>query len=565
MSERFKTLIRHFFSRFFDKDSISAGAEAHTNVVQIVAMLALPGAILSLFMLGDHPLIRSELTRLWLRAGDRYVFVCYAMAVMGFVMTFKWDSLFPDRSDYLILTPLPISLREFFAAKVISLFGFLLLFITAINVFSCIIVPYVYGVRNNRWGPVLPGLFAHASAVLGASIFVALFFAALQGVLINLMTPAAFRRISPWIQMISMMVLVIVLLISPGISVNLRLLVESNVRVLDYIPLFWFLGVYEVLNPEGTLIPAAPLWATRALEATLVVGCLFVLTYLVSYRRYSKKILEGIESNLFRQPWHQRASAWILNHTLLSHPLQRASFYFIGRIFGRSAKHRLFMAMYGGVGLAVAISSLFVLRRDVNFVLSISRQGVLEAPLVLSFVVISGFRATFNIPYELGANWMFQITSGSHAAEYLSAIRKWVFLRAIVPVYAALAPLEFSFLDVREAVFHFAFALAIAALLIEFFFLHFKKVPFTCSYLPAKSHLAFLAGAYLYGFTIYTFTVASLERRVAESPARIVIFFLFVVAVLISASWYRRVSRRGRLQIIYEDNADVLVQQLNLT
>src|SRR5438046_1095105 len=107
MNERFKTLARHFFSRFFDKDSISPDADAHANVVQIIAMLALPGAIVSLFTIADHPLIRSEVTRLWLRAGVRYVFVCYSMVVMGFVMTFKWDSLFPDRRDYLILTPLP--------------------------------------------------------------------------------------------------------------------------------------------------------------------------------------------------------------------------------------------------------------------------------------------------------------------------------------------------------------------------------------------------------------------------------------------------------------------------
>src|SRR5215470_13337788 len=144
MNERSKALVRHFFSRFFDRDSISAGADAHANVVQIVAMLALPGAIVSLFTIADHPLIRSEVARLWLRAGDRYVFVCYSMVVMGFVMTFKWDSLFPDRRDYLILTPLPISLREFFVAKVASLCGFLGLFVVAINFFSCLMIPYVY-------------------------------------------------------------------------------------------------------------------------------------------------------------------------------------------------------------------------------------------------------------------------------------------------------------------------------------------------------------------------------------------------------------------------------------
>src|SRR5207244_3975927 len=135
------------------------------NVVQIVAMLALPGAIMSLFMIPDHMLTRSELTRLWLRAGDRYMFVCYSMVVMGFVMTFKWDSLFPDRRDYLILTPLPISLREFFGAKVVALCGFLLLFVVAINFFSCLIVQCAYLVRDNILNVLLPGFFAHAEAV----------------------------------------------------------------------------------------------------------------------------------------------------------------------------------------------------------------------------------------------------------------------------------------------------------------------------------------------------------------------------------------------------------------
>src|SRR5215510_7359759 len=175
MNERSKALVRHFSSRFFDKDSLSAQADERANVVQIVAMLALPGAIVSLFTIADHPLIRSELTRLWLRAGDRYIFVCYSMVVMGFVMTFKWDSLFPDRRDYLILTPLPISLREFFAAKVLALCAFLLLFVVAINLFSCVLIPYAYLLRDNRLDVVLPSLLAHTAAVLSGAIFMALF------------------------------------------------------------------------------------------------------------------------------------------------------------------------------------------------------------------------------------------------------------------------------------------------------------------------------------------------------------------------------------------------------
>lgn len=565
MSERFKTLAAHFFSRFFDKEALSPEADARANVVQIVAMLALPGAFLSLFMIADHPMIRSEVMRLWLRAGDRYVFICYAMVVMGFVMTFKWDSLFPDRRDYLVLTPLPIAMKEFFAAKVIALCAFLLMFVVAINLFSCLLVPYVYVVRHNSWSIFFPALVAHGTAVLSASIFTALLFGAFQGVLINVMTPDTFRRVSPWIQMISMIVLITVLLITPGISMNIRLLVENDTRLLDYIPLFWFLGVYETLNPDGTLIPVSNLWAATALEAIVVVGAVFAVTYLISYRRYSKKILEGIESQVFVQRWYRRATAALLNATLLRHSSQRASYHFIGRIFARSPKHRLFIAMYSGIGLAIITTSLFVLRQNGDFVLSVSKEGLVEAPLILAFFVVSGLRATFNIPYELNANWMFQITTGRDAAEYLKATRTWVLLRGIVPAFFLLAPLEFAVLDSYEAALHLGFGMAIALLLIECFFFSFNKVPFTCSYLPAKSHLAFLGGAYLYGFTLYSFTMAQIEIWISASEGRVAVFFGVVLLILSGISIYRSRTHDKRLAIVYEDDRDPLVRQLNLT
>jgi hypothetical protein len=46
--------------------------------------------------------------------------------------------------------------------------------------------------------------------------------------------------------------LVTVLLVTPGVANNLRLLVETESPALDYTLCFWCTGVYEVLNPEGT-------------------------------------------------------------------------------------------------------------------------------------------------------------------------------------------------------------------------------------------------------------------------------------------------------------------------
>jgi hypothetical protein len=160
---------------------------------------------------------------------------------------------------------------------------------------------------------------------------------------------------------------------------------------------------------------------------------------------------------------------------------------------------------------------------------------------------------------------MFQIVNRHEAAEYLRASRKWVLVRGIVPLYIFLAPLEFALLEPAEASYNLVYGFAVAIVLLELFFFNFNKVPFTCSYLPAKSHLAFLAGAYLYGFTIYTFTMASLERWVSATQRRTLAFFLLTVTALAGISLYRRYVHDCTLELVYEDDRDPLVRQLNLS
>ena len=93
MNRQFGTLVRHFFGRFFDVESTSADADSRTRVIQLLGLLSVPGLMISFFMLGDHPAnsmwmrgTSSLAERLWLRVGDRYVFVAYAMVAMGLLM-----------------------------------------------------------------------------------------------------------------------------------------------------------------------------------------------------------------------------------------------------------------------------------------------------------------------------------------------------------------------------------------------------------------------------------------------------------------------------------------------
>jgi hypothetical protein len=216
---QFWELVRHFFNRFFDRDSISTGSDPSTGVIQMLALLAVPG-----LMVGFYRRVGGVETAL----PDHYFFVSYSMTVMGFLMVFAWDALFPDLRDYLILINLPIRWVDIFFAKVIALIAFVGLFAADINFFSTLCFPNA----------------GHVLAVFGGAIFIALAFVSLQGILINVLSPAAFRRISPVVQMSSVVLLLVTFLIFPLISSSIGALVERSSSLLNYLPMFWFLGVY---------------------------------------------------------------------------------------------------------------------------------------------------------------------------------------------------------------------------------------------------------------------------------------------------------------------------------
>jgi hypothetical protein len=114
----YRQLVRHFFGRFFDTESLAPQGEPQAWVVQTLGILAVPSAF---FVLLFRPLTLWD----WSLVGVRYLFVLYSMVVMGFVMVFEWDALFLDSRDHQILTPMPIRRRALLAAKASALAIFL--------------------------------------------------------------------------------------------------------------------------------------------------------------------------------------------------------------------------------------------------------------------------------------------------------------------------------------------------------------------------------------------------------------------------------------------------------
>jgi len=143
--------------------------------------------------------------------------------------------------------------------------------------------------------------------------------------------------------------------------------------------------------------------------------------------------------------------------------------------------------------------------------IGVSDVGLRALPALIVFFVVSGFRAAFQFPAELPANWLFKLTESGWVEAARRVARLRVTVSGLLPVMALLAPLEIWRWGWSAGALHLAVQVAAGMLLIEILFYSFDKIPFTCSYYPGGLNLIFLAVAYLYGFTTYSFQIADLE------------------------------------------------------
>jgi len=561
----FGLLARHFFGRFFDNEIVSQHGDMRTNVVQAFGLVATPGIFLPFYMIPQRTRFDQPFLHNWILLSDYYFFVLYSMVVMGFVMVFEWDAIFPDRKDYLILTPLPLGGGAIFAGKTAALMVFLGLFLLDANFFCTLLGPLVSG-GPEATGAIVWRLFAvHAAAVAGGGAFVVLCIASIQGVLINVLTGRAFRRISPWVQMSVMGLLIVVLFLTPLMCASIRPLVTSRSPLLWWFPPFWFLAMYLDLLPGQ---PAGPLFhqiAPLARQGLAIAAAVFAMTYLAGYHRHARRVMEGVdappEGPSRLRAWFDRA----VNRWLLPHPLERATFHFISNTILRNAKQRLFLATYGGIATALALPALVrISTRPASPLLIFDAAGLLAAPLTLSFFAVSGLRAVFNFPAELRANWVFQVCESEERLPHLRAARKWIVLMGIVPLFAVLAPVEVWFRGWALALVHLTFALVMSLILLNLLLVWFRKIPFTCSYFPGKTSMAVMFFIYLAGFATYSWSMADVQARLIRAPASLLVFYACGAAAI----WGLTLLERRELGIddalIYEDEPDPIVRSLEL-
>ena len=488
---QFSLLVRHFLERFFNHETASPDGSAKTRMILVAFATALPSFIVALYLwpvyhpfIGnrDEPLILKPLPY-WLQVNHHLFFVVYSFVVMGIVTVFEWDLFFPDLLDIFVLTTLPIRDLKLFMARSAAIGVLVICFLLDANIFASLALPISLEPKS-----VSRFVAAHLVAVLASGLFSAAFVLALQGMLLSILGERLFRKFSLFLQGLFITVLLMLLLLFPMLSEAApTFLEEGNTYALCFPP-FWFLGIYQRLLEGPSALPVYCRLAQTGLWATLLVLGVALLTYPVAYLRRVRQLTEGVGTRDTRN-WFIYSLQRLIDVTLLRQPVRRAVFYFISQTLLRVPRYRIYLVLYGGVGLSVVTATILrIAIVDGHASVRTSAHGIRTAVAVVAFWTVAGLRLAFVSSGNQSGSWVFRIVHGNPphfrpGMEQFLAAKVWAFLWSAVltcGVYFALRrfspPELLTWAATRSQLL---LAAGMCLLLTDIFFLYVTIIPFT--------------------------------------------------------------------------------------
>ena len=513
-----RLLTQHFFRRFFDNDTLQTDGDTSTSVVRAIAITAIPGLLIAFFLQNQYPARAlagftpdGKALPAWGSIQDQYFFVLFSFIVLAAVSIFEWEMLFPDRLDFLILSPLSLKPAQLFVGKAIALVLFFSLFLVGTNLLGTFMLPLISKLGFGRQ------LVAHAAAVLLAGIFASLLILALGGLLLCVLSPSAFRLVSPILRMLAIAALVLLLVHYARFGDSLEALLSMPLGKAKWLPPLWFLGVYEHLLHGAAAPPFARPMAVIAVRATAIVFLVVLATYPIAWARMRRMAVEGIS----RQRPAPSPLLTRLVHTLVRRPAERAVFHFIGQTIARNTQYQVYLALYLGTGLALGLACAVTLHVTAGSVTPALNQRGLHALLpLLLFWIVAGLRAAFAFPLSLSARWVFRV-AGANLNECAAAAPRWTLLCALAATLSILAVLAAAAWHPRQLLIQIVCGIILSLLLTDLFFASQGNIPFNQPRLPGRTNFPLLLTLYIGILPLFVLGTVRLEAWFEATPLRL--------------------------------------------
>ncbi len=558
----FLSLRRAFQRRFFEHELLSSGGDVREPLADFMAILITFGIVLCYKLINEHssvPYFAGRAVRGRMAWADQQLLVTISIAVAAVFVILCWETLFPDLTDCLVLSPLPVRMWTVFAAKlgaVLPVFGIL---VGCTNLFPILVYPALMSVYLSR--PVWLSIVAYAVSFGAASIFVLSAAMALQGVLVNLLPYRIFQRASAYVQAVLLGCVLLLFFVTPNATLD-DMADPYNRFASAVLPPFWFVGIYEAVM--GNASPEVPRLAGIGIAAILIALATAGIAYSFGYARYVRRTIEG--GSAVRQ--HRRAERrWIaaLRRAAIPNIRERALFNFVWRTMTRSRTHRLMLGGYVGVGAAFLLVALATTVRHRGWAVLFRPDASTAAiPIVISFFVLLGMRVVFSLPVNLKANWIFRMLEAERPDADLVAVRKLMFAAGVLPAVIIAATVYPALWGMAAGLRFAAVVLLIGLVVLETLTLTFRKIPFTCSYLPGKANLKATLGLYVLAFVLASVLISLVASAAAVHMRAFVCVAGVCVSLLAALYLWRRRIQFDEGPLIYDETPDWKVLTLEI-
>jgi hypothetical protein len=561
----FPTLVKLSIQRVLYGSDELGQEELSLGVGAMLAMLAVPEGVVSLFLLNKYSSFLQ-----WLRGEnsfdplsaampDEYFFIVISMVVTAGVALWWWDRIFPDRTDFSNLGHLPLPTSMIFKANCGAILILTCICALDVNAVSSVLFPLVVGGTGSTFGFVAHFAFVHALVVILASIFGFCAVFACSGILL-LLPYATFRKLSIYVRTLLAAALVSAASTSFVIPDVIRQLPNNPRSSVRFLPSAWFLGLCQIMH--GVRDPYLLNLANTGLTALASVVVVTIITYAIAYDRCFSRLPElsdrhsGVVSARISGMWR------VFDLFVFRSPLHRAGYRFILKTIGRSEAHALCLGGFLSLGVVFASEKMLP---NVGAPAGLDTTSLLSVPFILGFSALLGFRVVFDIPVSLRANWIFCfLLDGSSLGETVGLAER-IMLCCATCIASAAAPIYVFYLGWTGGLAHLLMLAMWLILLTEVLLIHFNKLPFTCMYPPFQPSAAAMITVWLIGYFVFSNWVPVLDIHVLTWPKGRYLFPVFVIAATCALRLIRRVLLEPDMELIFGGEPVASFQLLHLS
>lgn len=554
----FGCLLRLFVGRMFHGNSSNDAGELDLSVGVVVILLAMPGVLVSLLMFEKY----GSFIRFLRGAGaydpfsatipDEYFFLVLSMVVSGAAALWRWDSIFLDRRDFMNLVPLPIGLLNIFLANLCAIFVLVGVLTIVVNAASMVLYPIAVVGSQPSLSVFFRFAAGHAVVLLAASVFSSLAVFAFAGVLMTLLPPSLFRRVSLLVRFALAVSLLALLGTSLVVPQWLTQLSVANAHRVAILPPVSFLGLLRTVWGKGDPFVARMTVAAAA----SIAGAFFttLLAYAISFRRSFMRIPETLDAGPLPRVRFSRSPLAPLREAVLNTPSQRACYHYVARTLLRSDGHLQVVSGFLALGL-VAAAAVLSSAPNLHSLITGHQSSLefLSVPFILAYCLIAGMRMAFEIPAELPANWIFQFWLDRERHEARPTARRVLLFFSLSWLVPACFFTTLFLGDWVAALLHTTILILCTVILVEVLLLKFRKIPFTCPYPSFKSHSGLIGVAYLFGYAFFTYYLPQMEIWTLSDPRRMVWFAPLLWLALAGIHFYRKQMLDMDKELVFED------------